>query len=158
MKFDDTLIGVVLGIFSVIVFAIALTFPVIPGQNFGASLFPVLISCGLFICAVMLVVQGMRNRAVSRVPLVSASWLRNRRAVLRFLLIPASLVFYFELGSTLGFLLCAFIILCVLFRAFGVTWLRTFVVALVSVMIIHFMFYSVLKVPLPWGLLEPLAW
>ncbi|NYT77966.1 tripartite tricarboxylate transporter TctB family protein [Alcaligenaceae bacterium] len=158
MKFDDALIGVVLGIFSVIVFAVALTFPVIPGQHFGASLFPVLISSGLFICAVMLVVQGSRKRAVSRASLVRASWLRDRRAVLRFLLVPASLVFYFELGSTLGFLLCAFMILCVLFRVFGVTWLRTFVVAFVSVMIIHVMFYSVLKVPLPWGLLEPMAW
>lgn len=158
MKFDDTLIGVVLGIFSVIVFAIAQTFPVIPGQHFGASLFPVLIACGLFICSVLLVVQGVRTRAATRANHVRAAWLRDPRAVIRFLLVPASLVFYFELGSVLGFLLCAFILLLVLFIAFGVPWRRAIIVALISALIIHFMFYSVLKVPLPWGLLEPMAW
>ncbi len=158
MKFDDTLIGVVLGIFSIIVFILAQAFPVIPGQHFGASLFPSAISTGLFICALMLVVQGLRNRAAGRPDKVRAPWLRDPRSVLRFLLVPASLVFYFELADTLGFLLCAFILLCVLFRAFGVSWMRTVVVALISTLVIHFMFYSVLKVPLPWGLLEPFAW
>ena len=158
MKFDDTLIGVALGIFSVIVFIMAQAFPVIPGQNFGASLFPTVISVGLFICALLLVVQGVRGRASGRPRHVRAPWLRDPRAVWRFLLVPASLVFYFELAGTLGFLPCSFILLCVLLLAFGVRWLRAVLVALISVLVIHFMFYSVLKVPLPWGLLEPFAW
>jgi putative tricarboxylic transport membrane protein len=30
--------------------------------------------------------------------------------------------------------------------------------ALVIVLVIHYSFYTLLGVPLPWGLLEPLAW
>jgi putative tricarboxylic transport membrane protein len=158
MKFDDILIGIVLGVFSVIVFAVARTFPVIPGQQFGASLFPTLISVGLFICAVLLVLQGMRARVAGAPRASWPAWLREPISVLRFLMVPASLVFYFEAGDWLGFLPCAFLLLVVLFRLFGVRWRTALIVALATALIIHFMFYTVLQVPLPWGLLEPIAW
>jgi putative tricarboxylic transport membrane protein len=158
MKINDIYIGILLGIFSAIVFAAARTFPVIPGQQFGASLFPTLISVGLFICAVLLVVQGLRGRAAGATKAASAPWLREPISVLRFLMVPASLVFYFEAGDWLGFLPCAFLLLMLLFRLFGVRWRTAVIVALASALIIHFMFYSVLQVPLPWGLLEPIAW
>ena len=158
MKFDDTLIGIVLGIFSVLVFAIAQTFPPIPGQHFGASLFPTVVSVGLFICAVLLVLQGLSARACGAPRPPRPQWLHEPLSVIRFLLIPASLIFYFETGDLLGFIPCAIILLLVLFRAFGVSWRRTIIVSLISVLVIHFMFYSVLHVPLPWGLLESLSW
>jgi putative tricarboxylic transport membrane protein len=158
MKFNDIYIGIVLGVFSAIVFAAARTFPVIPGQQFGASLFPTLISVGLFICAVLLVMQGLRARAAGATRAAWPAWLREPISVLRFLMVPASLVFYFEVGDWLGFLPCAFLLLMVLFRLFGVRWRTALIVALATALIIHFMFYSVLHVPLPWGLLEPIAW
>jgi putative tricarboxylic transport membrane protein len=158
MKFNDIHIGIVLGVFSVIVFAAARTFPVIPGQQFGASLFPMLIAVGLFICALLLVAQGLRARAAGAPKAASPSWLRDPISVMRFLMVPASLVFYFVLGDWLGFVPCAFLLLIVLFRLFGVRWRTSLVVALATTLIIHFMFYTVLHVPLPWGLLEPVAW
>src|SRR5690606_21116650 len=103
MKFDDIRIGVVLGVFSVIVFAIARTFPVIPGQNFGASLFPTLISIGLFICSVCLVVQGLAARRAGAVRPPWPAWMRDPHAVLRFLLVPIALVLYFMAAEWLGF-------------------------------------------------------
>jgi len=158
MKFDDILIGAVLGVFSVIVFAAAQTFPAIPGQQFGASLFPTLIAVGLFICSVLLVAQGLRARAAGARRPAWPDWLRDPMSVLRFLMVPASLVFYFMAGDWLGFLPCAFVLLVVLFRIFGVRWRTALIVALVTALVIHFMFYRILQVPLPWGLLEPIAW
>lgn len=158
MKFDDIRIGIVLGVFSVFTFAVARTFPVIPGQHFGASLFPTLISIGLFICSVLLVIQGWRARRAGAARGGWPAWLRDPLAVLRFLMVPISLVFYFMAADWLGFLPCSFLLLLVMQRLFGVRWMRALMVALIVSLVIHVMFYSVLHVPLPWGLLEPLAW
>jgi putative tricarboxylic transport membrane protein len=157
MKIDDAITGLLLGLFSVAVFIAALSFPPIPGQNFGASLFPVWISIGMFICSICLVVQGVRQRRAGYRMTVPA-WLYDKMAIIRFLLIPATLVFYFEVADYLGFFITASIILVVLFRAFGVRWLTSLIVALIGALAIHAMFYGILKVPLPWGVLESLAW
>jgi putative tricarboxylic transport membrane protein len=157
MKIDDAITGVLLGIFSVAVFIAALSFPPIPGQSFGASLFPLSISVGMFICAICLVVQGYRQRAQGYRMTVPA-WLHDKAAIMRFLLVPATLVFYFEVADYLGFFITATLILVVLFRAFAVRWLTSVVVAIAGALVIHAMFYGILKVPLPWGILEFLAW
>jgi putative tricarboxylic transport membrane protein len=39
-----------------------------------------------------------------------------------------------------------------------VNWRSALLVALPGTLIIHFLFYKMLKVPLPWGLLSPYAW
>jgi len=158
MRFDDTFIGLFLAVCSVGIFVIAQTFPAIPGQSFGASLFPTVLSVGLFICSVLLLVQGLRQRAAGVARPGRPAWTREPIAILRFLLVPGSLFFYFEAGDSLGFIPCSLILLLVLFRVFGVSWLRSIVVAVISVLVIHFMFYSILHVPLPWGLLEPISW
>ena len=158
MKFDDIRIGVVLGVFSVFVFAIARTFPVIPGQNFGASLFPTLIAVGLFICSVCLVVQGLAARRAGAVRPPWPAWLRDPRAVLRFLMVPISLAFYFMAADGLGFFICSFVILMGLQLVFGVRWLLALIISVAVTLVIHVSFYSVLHVPLPWGVFEPYAW
>ncbi|SHG88558.1 tripartite tricarboxylate transporter TctB family protein [Pollutimonas bauzanensis] len=157
MKINDALIGLILGIFSILVFLMAQTFPVIPGQNFGASLFPTIIGIGMLLCSLLLIVHGIKNRKTDA-PMAMPAWLRNRASVLRFLLIPATLVFYFEAADFLGFLIAASLLLLVLFLAFKVRWPIAIAVAVIGALVIHFMFYSVLMVPLPWGLLEPVAW
>lgn len=157
MKVNDALIGLVLGIFSFFVLYMAMSFPPIPGQNFGAGLFPKAIGVGMLICSVLLIAHGIKNKK-NEPPMAMPAWLRNKASVFRFLLIPASLVFYFEAADFLGFLSTASLLLLVLFLAFKVRWLTAVVVAVIAALVIHFMFYSVLKVPLPWGLLETIAW
>ncbi len=157
MKINEALIGLILGIFSIFVFLTAQTFPVIPGQDFGAALFPKLIGAGLLLCSILLVIQGIRNRKTSA-PMAMPAWLRHKPSVLRFLMIPASLVFYFEFADTLGFLVTAVILLFALFLVFKVRWPVAVAVALLGALVIHFMFYSILMVPLPWGVLETVAW
>ena len=157
MKINDALVGALLGIFAIAVFLMSRSFPVIPGQNFGAGLFPRVIGIGMLICSVLLIIQGVRNRKTDS-PMRMPAWLRDKASVLRFLLIPASLFFYFAVADLLGFLITSGLVLLVLFLAFKVRWPTAIAVALIGSFLIHFMFYSVLMVPLPWGLLEPIAW
>jgi putative tricarboxylic transport membrane protein len=95
MRFDDTFIGLFLAVCSVGIFVIAQTFPPIPGQSFGASLFPTVLSVGLFICSVLLLVQGLRQRAAGAARPGWPAWTREPISILRFLLVPGSLFFYF---------------------------------------------------------------
>jgi len=157
MKINDALVGVVLGIFSIAIFLMALSFPAIPGQNFGAGLFPRAIALGMLACSVVLILQGIKNRKTDT-PMIVPVWLRDRASVFRFLLIPASLFFYFAVAEYLGFLITSGLVLLVLFLAFKVRWPIAIAVAIIGSFIIHFMFYSILMVPLPWGLLETMAW
>lgn len=157
MKLNDVLSGALVGAFGIAVLAGARGFPDIPGQKIGPGVFPGLIAAGLFICAVLLVRRGLGSLASEgwvRLP----DWLGNRRAAPGFLLVPASLAFYVAMADELGFIPTAIGILLAMFLAFGVHWRRAFMVALPGSLIIHFLFYKLLKVPLPWGLLSPYAW
>src|SRR5690554_5378446 len=128
MKIDDAITGLLLGAFSVVVFIATLSFPPIPGQNFGASLFPMWISIGMFICAVCMVIQGLKQRRAGY-RMTVPTWLHDKAAITRFLLIPATLVFYFGMADTLGFFITASLVLMILFRCFGVRCLTSLIVA-----------------------------
>lgn len=155
MKISDTLSGIIIGIFAIIVFVMALSFPPTPGQEFGSGLFPRLIAIGLLICSVCLLVQSRRRQDNQR-------WLAwpglNMVTFLRFCMIPAALVFYFLTAEWLGFFIASGIILMITFLVFGVKPLRSAILTVIGVLLIHFSFYNILEVPLPWGLLESFAW
>jgi putative tricarboxylic transport membrane protein len=69
-----------------------------------------------------------------------------------------SIVFYIAFANSLGFFATSFIILVALFKALRVAWRRTLIVSLVATFLVHFAFYKLLRVPLPWGVLTPWAW
>ena len=58
----------------------------------------------------------------------------------------------------LGFIITGVLLLCALMWAYGVRPILVLPVALVVTLVIHFLFYRLLSVPLPWGLLQPIAW
>jgi putative tricarboxylic transport membrane protein len=157
MKINDVLSGALVGAFGLAVLAGAQGFPAIPGQRIGPGVFPELVAAGMLICAVFLVKRGLGTLAGEgwvRLP----DWLGHRRATLGFLLIPLSLGFYVAVSEQLGFIPTAIALLMAMFLAFGVNWRSALLVALPGTLIIHFLFYKMLKVPLPWGLLSPYAW
>ena len=59
--------------------------------------------------------------------------------------------------TALAFLIVAPLGLLVLFRAFGVRWRTSTIVAIVATLAIWYAFYKLLRVPLPWGVLERFA-
>jgi len=75
-----------------------------------------------------------------------------------FAVVLAVNVFYVLFATPLGFIPTAFVYLVALFLVLGVR--RTLVVplALAVTLVIHYAFYKLLKVPLPWGILERFAW
>jgi len=62
------------------------------------------------------------------------------------------------LSERLGFIVCAFAVLCALLWTYGVRRALILPIALTATLVIHTGFFKLLKVPLPWGVLQPLAW
>jgi putative tricarboxylic transport membrane protein len=156
MRFSDAATGVVAMIVGIAVVAHARTFPPMPGQPVGPSLFPSLIGGAMVLAGLGLIVAGARGEAQ---PLIHLDdWVRRPRMVLNFALVVAMLLFYAVVLHRVGFFLTAFLFLTVLFVSFGVTRKWIVPLSVVTVFLIHYGFYTLLRVPLPWGVLEGLAW
>ncbi len=62
------------------------------------------------------------------------------------------------LVDRLGFIPTGIVYLAVLFAVFGVRAVWIVPLAVVLTLVIHTAFYKLLKVPLPWGLLQGFIW
>ncbi len=157
MKFNDAIIGVVLlALGAAVLFAIR-GFPNIPGQPVGPALFPGLIAIGLCTTGALLVVSGWRQRS-HRPWLTWDDWVRSPRHIAALVVLLGSVVFYIAASNWLGFLPTAALILLALFVVLRVPPGRAVLLAVIATIVIHFAFYKLLRVPLPWGLLTPYAW
>lgn len=154
MKINDALSGLLLAMFAAAIFIYANTFPSM-AQQIGPALFPQLLAGGFMICAILLIHKGLTHaEAWFSLP----QWFSERRAVFAYLLVLLSLVFYIYASEALGFLPTAVILLLSLFTCFGTRLVLAVPTAMVSALGIHYLFYKLLKVPLPWGILESVAW
>lgn len=153
MKLSDTVWGVLLLALALAVLWNVQGFPRIPGQNIGPAAFPGLLAMLLAGCAIALIVRGARagGRHVSL-----GAWLRSPHHVANFLLTAGVLVFYIVAADTLGFIVCAVLILLALFLKLGVRLRLAVPVALAAAFVIHLLFYKMLRVTLPWGVLPVL--
>lgn len=157
MKLNDAIFGLVLLALGATVLVSVQAFPKIPGQPVGPALFPGLIAAGLCVAGILLIVRGLRERA--RQPwLVWDEWVRSPRHGAALLVLLGSVVFYIMVSTRLGFLPTAIIILVALFAALRVPLWRALLLAVVAALVVHFAFYKLLRVPLPWGVLTPYAW
>jgi len=157
VKLNDAVFGLILLALGLAVIVVTASYPTIPAQRVGPALFPSLIAIGLGIGGTILVVRGWRARLA--VPMVQWDpWVRSRRHVAGVVAVIASIAFYILAVDRLGFVLTSFAILTFLFRVFAVPWRRSVLVAAIATLVIHFAFYKLLRVPLAWGLLTPVAW
>ena len=118
-----------------------------------------MIATGLCIAGVLLVVRGWRDRA--RPALAGVGRLGALAAAHR----GAAWCCSARWCSTsrrpdwLGFLpTAALILLAHVRRCCGCPPRRALLLAVVATLVIHFAFYKLLRVPLPWGVLTPYAW
>ena len=161
MKINDAIWGAVLLLLAAAILVHVQSFPKIPGQKVGPALFPGLIAAGLAICALLLVMKGLvaRRSGGSRQPWVTPEdWVRSPRHVLAFALVIGVNAFYILVVDRLGFIPVGVIYLSVLFLVFQVRTAWIVPLAIVITLVIHYAFYKLLKVPLPWGLLQGMAW
>jgi putative tricarboxylic transport membrane protein len=157
MRVNDAVFGVLLIVFAVAEIAYTRTFPSLHGQAYGPDLFPIMIGVGFLITGAILTIQGLAQRAGQ--PLLEAGlWADDRRNVVSFALVLLSLLFYIAASDWLGFIPTAFIIMLVLLRSFGSGLITAAVIAALTTLGIQALFARVLLVPLPWGLLQPVAW
>ena len=157
MKLSDAIFGLLLLALGAVVIAVVSSYPTIPAQRVGPALFPALIALGLAIGGLLLIVRGWRDRAM--VPWIRFEpWVQSPRHVAGFIGVIGSVVFYIVAANGLGFLPTSFIIVVALFRLFGVALGRSIVIAAIATFVIHFAFYKLLRVPLPWGVLTNYAW
>jgi putative tricarboxylic transport membrane protein len=156
VKFNDALTGLAFLALSVAVLLNIQGFPDFPGQKIGPAAFPGLIAVLLAGCSIGLIWRGWRERAKQGFIDVGA-WLYSPRHVRNFLITTGALVFYVLLADKLGFLVCGTIILLALFLTLQVKPVLAVPIALILPVVIHLIFYKMLRVPLPWGVL-PILW
>jgi putative tricarboxylic transport membrane protein len=137
------------------------SFPTVPGQQFGAALFPALIGVGFGVCGLLLVVSGWRAHArdaASARWFTPPPWARSPRQVIALAAVIAVNVAYIALVDVIGFVPLAIAYLALLFWVFGVPAKWMLPIAVVVALVIHYAFYKLLRVPLPWGVLQRFAW
>lgn len=159
MKFDDLLLGGLMMAFAAVVVGHAQSFPILGGMAYGPGLFPSVIGSGIGLAGLILAVGGLMRRRREAGPWVflSDAW-RERRTLQRVAVILGSLIFYVLASEILGFHLTGALIVALAMWSLGVTpvWILGF--GLLVPLATHYVFYSLLRVPLPWGLLTPVAW
>jgi putative tricarboxylic transport membrane protein len=155
MRLNDAVSGALIAILGIAVVAYSRTFPSMLSQSVGPALFPTIIGVGFIALGAVMVMTGRRTKT----PLVAFdAWVRSRAAALKFLLVIGALVFYVSVLNVLGFFLTAFVLLTGLCLAFGVRRRLILPLSIAAILAIHYAFYSLLRVPLPWGVLERMAW
>jgi putative tricarboxylic transport membrane protein len=156
VKFNDALLGIVFLALSIAVLVTIQGYPKIPGQSIGPGAFPGLIAILLAGCSLALIWRGWRERGSQ--PLVAiGAWLGSPRHVRNFLVAVGSLAFYVVAADKLGFLICGALILLALFLTLRVRPRVAFLLAVLLPVVIHLIFYKLLRVPLPSGVL-PVLW
>jgi len=135
MKINDALSGAALVALGAVVLWHIQGFPPMPGQRFGPAWFPGLI-------------------ATSEPLLALPEWSRRARPVASVASVIAGLLLYVFAVDTLGFHITAGALLLTWSRLLGASWRLAVPVSLAATVVIHLAFYKLLKVPLPWGLLE----
>ncbi len=161
MKLNDAVWGALLLLLAAAILVHVQAFGKIPGQQYGPALFPGLVAVGLAVCAVLLIVRGLAARAHGheRAEWVAfAAWTRSHRHVLAFALTLGVNVFYILVVDRLGFIPTGIVYLAALFAVFGVRPALILPLAVVLTLAIHTAFYKLLRVPLPWGVLDGFIW
>jgi putative tricarboxylic transport membrane protein len=161
MKLNDAVWGALLIVLAAAVLIHVQRFGTIPGQQYGPAIFPGLVAVGLAICGVGLILSGLANRAHDGVAAgwaAFAPWMRSRRHIIALALAIGVNVFYIFAVDALGFIPTGIVYLVVLFAAFGVRPAWILPLAIVLTLAIHTSFYKLLKVPLPWGIMQRFIW
>jgi putative tricarboxylic transport membrane protein len=156
MRVGESASGVLSIAFGAAVAAYSWSFPATPGHPVGPAAFPAAIGCSLVVAGALLLFGGLRQPRDSWIEL--PAWARNPRLALNFVLVLAAVMLYALAVDRLGFLITATFLLTILFGAFGVRRTRILPLAVTVTLAIHVAFYTLLGVPLPWGVLERIAW
>ena len=128
-------------------------FPSIRAMAYGPDLFPNIIAGGLILSALGIFLEAYRSAAPG--PDDEGP---DRRGALSFIGIVRLVAGFAVFLPILGFHVAAALTLMLSTRIFGGNWILAVIVAVSGAVVLHYIFYSFLRVVLPWGLLAPVAW
>ncbi len=160
MKFNDALWGATLLLFAAALGWHVRSFPNIPGQSVGPYALPGALAVGLGVCGALLVFRGLRQL---RTPdgggwVTLPAWFAARPQVIGFAVLVCVNALYLLAADRLGFIVVGTAYLSALMAVLQVPLRRALLSGALMTLLIHTVFYKLLKVPLPWGLLQPVAW
>jgi len=160
MKVNDAIWGALLLALAAALLIHIQGFPTIPGQKYGPALMPGVVAVGLAVCGALLIIKGLAVLRAGEDPrwVRFDEWIASSRRVVALALTVGVNVFYILVVDWLGFILTGVIYLSVMFSAFGVRAKWIVPIGLVVTLVIHYAFYKLLRVPLPWGILQGVAW
>ncbi len=157
MKVADLLAGAVLIALGLAFAGYGWVLPAMPGQRYGAGLFPMALGLCVAVCGAQLAWVGWRERRL--VPqLALAPWTRDPFLRRNFLVALGLILLYILLLDDIGFIPLSIVILAVMFRQLGVSLGRSALIAVIATIAIYISFGRWLRVPLPRGLLEGWIW
>jgi putative tricarboxylic transport membrane protein len=153
MRLNDAILG--LGLILLAGWMIWLTtfFPAFPGQDYGPDLFPRILGAGIILCGAVLVARGIAARRGGGPWIAFADWVREPGRLASFLAMIGAMLLYLFASEPVGFIPVAFAILVGLFLWFGVDWRLGLPVAAGMTLLVHWFFASLMRVPLPRGVL-----
>ena len=142
--------------------------PPVPGQQVGPDVFPMVIGAALVLCGVLIMLGVGRTFEEEEEIVTSATGevakagtLEPRRGWVQDLLHggwkvlvpPAALFFYYFASERLGFWITASLMVFTLAWSQGAKLKWALALAVVAPALVHLVFYKLLRVPLPVGLL-----
>jgi putative tricarboxylic transport membrane protein len=161
VKFNDAVWGAALLAFAVALLWHVQAFPNIPGQRVGPSAMPSALGIGLGLCGAILLVRGLRARTGASggtAWVALPAWFVSRPQVIAFAVLVAVNLLYLLAVERIGFVIVGSVYLSALMAVLRVRLGRALLIGIVMTLLIHYAFYKLLKVPLPWGWLQSVAW
>jgi putative tricarboxylic transport membrane protein len=146
--------------------------PPVPGQQVGPNVFPMVVGLGLCLCGVLIALgvgRRFEDEAEDDLAAIESEAegepegetvsppKRHPAYGLRALLPPALLLFYVFAVDRIGFIPTAMTIIFVAAVSLGARLRLAAPVALLAPIVVHLVFYKLLRVPLPDGWL-PMPW
>ena len=169
MKVSDRVTGLMLVVLGALAYWGGSKLPPVPGQQVGPDVFPMVIGAGLVICGVFIMIGVGRTFEEDDKIVTSASGEVARADAVepdhgfvagflaggwKVLLPPAALFFYYFASEKLGFWLTATVMVLVLAWSQGAKLKWAAILAVAAPVFVHLVFYKLLRVPLPAGILN----
>ena len=153
MRTNDIISGLVLIALSGLMIYLTLDFPDFPGQDYGPALFPRILGSGIILCGVILIFRGSSARRAGEPWIAVADWTRDPWHVASFIMLSALVLVYILVSEQIGFIPVAFAMLLCLFLWFRTRLVVALPVAAATTWVVHWFFATMMRVPLPRGIL-----
>jgi len=148
MQLNDRIIGVLTVVGGVAVIWGTLGFREIPGQQFGSAFFPRILGVALILTGVALILTSARGA------LVSLSEMLRGRAAWQVLAVFVAVVGWIFLSPLLGFIATTTLLITLLVLLAGGRLIPAALTAVAMAVLLYIVFGILLRVPLPFGIIE----